>query len=170
MRDDQRGTGLLLQDHDRAQRDRNVKGRLDQLLDRAFTQVKPTTEVTHHRRQTRANDVRADLGGDRGTIEQTALRTGASVGLVLGDDGRQHGKLGDLMPGRFGIVGARFCRQRCLAAGASLGDIRDDDIDPRCRQPESVVSLMAGLPTATSSGARLDDRLGSVQGVGRRRR
>jgi len=108
MRDDQRGTGLLLQDHDRAQRDRNVKGRLDQLLDRAFTQVKPTTEVTHHRRQTRANDVRADLGGDRGTIEQTALRTGASVGLVLGDDCGQHGKLGDLMPGRFRIVGARF--------------------------------------------------------------
>lgn len=92
------------------------------------------------------------------------------MGLMLGDDGGQQGKLGDLMPGRFRIVGAKFRRQRCLATGASLRDIRNDDVDPRLRQPDSVMALMAVLTTAPPSGASLDNRLGSVQGIGRRRR
>jgi hypothetical protein len=89
---------------------------------------------------------------------------------MLRDNGGQHRKFGDLMPGGFGVVGAGLLGQRCLTTGANRRDVRDDKVHPRCGQPDSVIALMAGLPTSTSAGARLDDRLGSVEGIGRRRR
>ena len=103
-------------------------------------------------------------------VEQTAPRTSASVGEMLRDNGGQHRKFGDLVPSRFGVVGARLLGQRCLTPGANLRDVRDGDVHPSRRQPNSMMTFMAGLPTATSSRARLDDRLGSAQGIGRRRR
>ena len=56
------------------------------------------------------------------------------------------------------------------STGANPRDIRDDDVDPRLRQPDPVMALMAVLTTTPPSRARLDNMLGSVQGIGRRRR
>jgi hypothetical protein len=92
------------------------------------------------------------------------------MGLMFGDNGGQSGEFGDLMPGGFGIVGSRFGGQRRLTASADPRDIDDDGVNPRLGQAEPVMSPMSGLPAASSAGRSLDDRLGSVEGIGRRGR
>ena len=41
--------------------------------------------------------------------------------LILGDDRREHGNLGDLMPGRFGVAGGGVVGQGGLAVGETVG-------------------------------------------------
>jgi hypothetical protein len=114
--------------------------------------------------------VGADIGGDDNAIDQATLRTGTRMGLMFGDNGGQRGEFGDLMPGGFRIVGSRFGRQRRLTVGAGPRDIDNDGVNPRLGQAEPLMSPMSGLPAASSAGRSLDDRLGSVEGIGRRRR
>ncbi len=110
MRRDQRDAGLLLQGHDRAQRHRNLIDGLDELLDRAFAEMESAAEVAHVRRQTRAERMGTDLGGDGGLIGQATARAGPPVSLMLGDDRGLLREFGDLMPTRLGIIGAGIDR------------------------------------------------------------
>ena len=50
----------------------------------------------------------ADLRGNLAAIEVATAKAGACLSLVLGDDGRQVGEIGDLMPGRLGVAGSGF--------------------------------------------------------------
>ena len=111
-----------------------------------------------------------DLRGDLAAIEVATTGAGACVPLVLGDDGRQRGNLGDLMPGRFGVVRSGFLGQRGLASGADRGHIRHDILDPVGRQPMTMRAGMPRLAARLASARRLDDRLGSPRRIGRRGR
>ena len=167
VRRDQRGAGLLLQGDDRAQRHRDLVDGLDELLDRAFAEMETSAEVAHVRRQSRPEDMGADLGGDSGLVERATAGAGSRVGLMLGDDGGLFGEFGDLMPGGLGIVGTGLARQRGLASRANRGDVGDDFIDATGRQANSVMAAMASLSSGPSSGGRLGERLGSVEGIDR---
>ena len=67
--------------------------------------MEPAAEIAHVRRQSRPEDMGADLGGDGGLVEQTATFAGTRVGLMLGDDRGLFGKFSHLMPGGLGIAG-----------------------------------------------------------------
>ena len=111
--------------------------------------------------------MRPDLGGDRGAIELTAPRTGPSVGPMLGDDGGQLGKFGDLMPARRGIIGAGFDRQRRSTASTDRGAVIDDRVDSIGGQPDAIMTAMPGLTTGLAAGGGLANRIGSVERIGR---
>ncbi len=99
MRTGQRGGGLLFQGDDRIQRHRDVNGRLDELANRALAQVEPAAEITHRRRQARADDVGGTLSGDRGALTVPHPGQMRALGLMLGDDRGQLEEFGDLVPG-----------------------------------------------------------------------
>ena len=170
VRRDQGDAGLLLQRRDGSQRDRDLGGGLDQLANRSCDDMEPAAEVAHHRRQSRADDMGADLGSDRCLIERAASRTRPSVGPIFGDDGVQPGEFGDLVPGRLGVVGAKLNWQRRVAAGTDRRNRGDDCIDPVDGQAKSVMPAMPGLTSRRPPGGRLADRLGGIERVGRWRR
>jgi hypothetical protein len=89
---------------------------------------------------------------------------------MLGDDGGQPRQFGDLMPGRLGVAGAGFDRQRRVTVGTDRGNVADDRVDPIGRQADPVMPSMPGLSSGSSSGGRLGGRLGSVERIGRGRR
>lgn len=90
------------------------------------------------------------------------------MGLILGDDRRQFGQFGDLMPGRLGIAGVRFGGQCLVAAAAGRGNIGDDVVDAILWQSLPVVSAMPGLPAGLAARGRLGDGLGGIGRIGRR--
>ena len=79
--------------------------------------MEPAAEITHRRRHARADDMGADLSGDRGAIDRAAFGADARMGLMLGDDRGQLGEFGDLVPG-----GAQRRRDRVRWAKASGRD------------------------------------------------
>ncbi|MEO6809017.1 MAG: hypothetical protein ABI353_07880 [Isosphaeraceae bacterium] len=89
---------------------------------------------------------------------------------MLGDDRRQFGEFGDLVPGGFAIVEAGFDSQSGVTADIGRGPICDDLMDPRRRQVKPMMATMSGLSSRASPGGPLEDQLGSVERVGRRRR
>ncbi|MEO6811571.1 MAG: hypothetical protein ABI353_20865 [Isosphaeraceae bacterium] len=95
-----------------------------------LAQMEPAAKVTHCGRQAWVDDVGADLGGDRGVVDQAAVRAGAGLSLVFGDDRRQFGEFGDLVPGGFAIVGPWFGGQGRVTAGTTCRPMRDDLMDP----------------------------------------
>jgi hypothetical protein len=112
----------------------------------------------------------ADLRGDRATIEVATAGATARVSLVLGDDGRQLGEFGDLMPGRLGVARSRLGGQGSLAVGADRGQIRHDDLDLLQREAKAMVSRMPRLPARLASGRCLDDWFWGTGWIDRRRR
>ena len=112
----------------------------------------------------------ADLRGDLATIEAATAGAGARVPLVLGDDGRQLGEFGDLMPGRFGVARPGLGGQGSLAAGADRGPIRHDDLDLLRWEATAMMSRMPRLAARFSPRRCLDDRLGRPRRIGRRGR
>ena len=112
----------------------------------------------------------ANLRGDRGTIEVATAGADARVPLVLGDDGRQLGEFGDLMPARLGVARPRLGGQRSLAVGADRGQIRYDDLDPLWRKAMAMMSGMPRLAARFPPRGCLDDRLGRPRRIGRRGR
>ena len=91
------------------------------------------------------------------------------VSLVLGDDRRQLGEFGNLMPARLGVAKSRLGRQRGLALGADRGHIGHDLVDPVGREVMAMMSGMPRLAARLAPTGGLDHWLGSVQGIGRRR-
>jgi len=112
----------------------------------------------------------ANFGGDGGVVELAASRTGPGVGLMLGDESRQWGQFGDLMPGRLGVIGARLDRQGELAPRTNRREIGVDEVDPLGGQADAVMSAMPGLSAGLSSGGGFARKFGSVERIGRRRR
>ncbi len=119
-----------LQRRDRAQRDGDAQGILDEFLHPAAAEVMAADEVRHQRRQPRADEMRGDRPGDRGAGHHATTRTGPRVAAVLGDDHRRVGDLGDLVPGRLGLAGRRPLGQEAAAGGTVLGDVIDDGVEP----------------------------------------
>jgi hypothetical protein len=111
-----------------------------------------------------------NLRRDHAAIEAATTGTGPRVPLVLGDDGRQCGEFGDLMPGRFGVVSAGLGGQGRVAVFADRRHIRHDRVDPLRRQTMAMMSGMPRLSPRLASGRRLDDRLGCPRRIGRRGR
>ncbi len=91
----------------------------------------------------------------------------AQVGSMFGDDGRQRGKLGDLVPGGLGVVGAGLDRRRRMAVGTGRGDVVDDRIDPLGGQAGPVMPALAGLCSGPSSRGKIEDQLGIMERIGR---
>ena len=89
---------------------------------------------------------------------------------MLGDDGRQRGDLGDLMPGWLRIVRPGFLGQGALASGADLGHIRLDELDSFRRQSAAMRSRMARLSARLTAAGGLGDRFGRRRWIGRRGR
>lgn len=87
---------------------------------------------------------------------------GAGMCLVLGDLGLQVGQLGDLVPGRFGIVGSALARQRRLAMRAPPGDKQHGLGDPLRRQQLFQVRGMSRLASRLASRGFLASRLGRL--------
>ena len=143
---------------------------LDELLDGPLAEMEPAAEIAHIRRQSRPESMGADLGGDGGLIDQSTVRAGPRVGLVLGDDRGLLGEFGDLMPTRLGIVGTGIDRQRRAATRADRRDVGHDLVDAIGRQANPVVTTMSGLTAGTPPSRRLANRLGSVEWISRRRR
>ena len=170
VRRGQGGTRLRFERDDGAQGDRHLEDGLDDLFHAASADVMTAAEVRHHRGQARPDDMGADLRGDRGTIEVATAGAGARVPLVLGDDGRQLGEFGDLMPGRLGVARPRLGGQRSLAVGADRGHIRHDDLDPLWREAMAMMSGMPRLAARFPPRGCLDDRLGRPRRIGRRGR
>ena len=92
------------------------------------------------------------------------------VPLVLGDDGRQLGEFGDLMPARLGVARPRLGGQRSSAVSADRGQIRYDDLDPLWRKAMAMMSGMPRLAARFPPRGCLDDRLGRPRRIGRRGR
>ena len=114
----QGGGDLTLQMADRAQGHGGAEDHLGDLLDGPLAQVAAAGQKGQGGRQAWADARGPDLGGDGGVGDLAAAGAGAGLALVLGDlhgPGRQ---LGDLMPGRFGVVGAGRGGQRGLTAAA----------------------------------------------------
>jgi hypothetical protein len=111
----------------------------------------------------------ANLRGDLTPVEVAASGAGARMSLVLGDDGRQFGEFGNLMPRRLGVSGCRFGRQHGLAVAAGRGYIRYDMLDPLGREAMAMMSGMPSLPARFASAGCLDHRLGCPKRIGRRR-
>ena len=80
--------------------------------------------------------------------------------LILGDDRREHGDLGDLMPGRFGVAGGGVVGQGGLAVGADSGHERHDVRDARGGQSVAMMSGVPRLAAGLASGGGLDHGLG----------
>jgi len=92
------------------------------------------------------------------------------MSLMLGDDGRQRGQFGDLVPTRFGIARCGSLGQRGLASGAGRRHVGDDLLHPVGWEPKAMRSGMSRLPARLAPALGLDDRLGSPRWIGRRRR
>ena len=102
-------------------------------------------------------------------MEAATAGAGARVPLVLGDDGREFGEFGDLMPGRLGIARPRIGGQRSLAVDAGRGHIRHDLVDPLRGEAQAMMSRMPRLPAWLTPGRRLDDGFWSPGWIDRRR-
>src|SRR5271157_3422540 len=161
--------GLSLERGDRAQGDRHLENGLDDLFHSPSADVMTAAEVRHHRGQAWADDMGADLRGDLAAIEVATAGAGARVSLVLGDDRRQLGEFGNLMPARLGVAKSRLGRQRGLALGADRGHIGHDLVDPVGREVMAMMSGMPRLAARLAPTGGLDHWLGSVRGIGRRR-
>lgn len=133
-------------------------------------QMMTAAEVRHHRGQARPDDMGADPRGDRAPIEVATAGAGALVSLVFGDDGRQFGEFGHLMPGGLGVAGGGFGRQGSLAWGAGRGPVRHDGVDPLGWEAMAMMSRMPRLPAWRASGRCLDHRFGGPGWIDRRRR
>ena len=90
------------------------------------------------------------------------------VSLVLGNDRRQLGEFGNLMPARLRVARSRLGRQRSLALGADRGHIGHDLVDPLGRETMAMMSRMSGLTAWFASARGLAHRLGGTQRIGRR--
>ena len=86
---------------------------------------------------------------------------------MLGDDGRHGWQFGDLMPGRFGVVGAGLDRQGTMATGTGLGPVVLDEVDALGRQASAVMPAMAGLAAGPASGRWPARWFGGMERVGR---
>jgi len=161
--------GLSLERGDRAQGDRHLENGLDDLFHSPSADVMTAAEVRHHCGQAWADDMGADLRGDIAAIEVATAGAGARESLVLGDDRRQLGEFGNLMPTRLGVPGPWLGGQRSLAVGAGRGHIGHDRRDPLGREATAMMPRMSGLTARLAPTGGLDHWLGSVQGIGRRR-
>ena len=90
------------------------------------------------------------------------------MSLVLGNDRRQLGEFGNLMPARLRVARSRLGRQRSLALGADRGHIGHDLVDPLGRETMAMMSRMSGLTAWFASARGLAHRLGGTQRIGRR--
>ena len=91
------------------------------------------------------------------------------MALVFGDDRDDGGHFDGLKAGRL-RVGGRRRRGKGGVTVFALGGSEDHDlIDPFERKRLFQMGWVAGLTTATTFGLFLGDRLGSVEGIGRRR-
>jgi hypothetical protein len=88
---------------------------------------------------------------------------------MLGDDGRQFGEFGDLMPGRFGVASSRLGGQGSVALVADRRHMEHDRVDPSWQEAMAMMSLMPRLPAGLATRRRLDNRLGRPQWIGGRR-
>jgi hypothetical protein len=89
---------------------------------------------------------------------------------MFGDNGRHDRKFSDLMPANFMIIGTRFAGQGFVATIAGFRSMNNDFVDASLMQANSMMPAMPCLATAFATGGRFDDRLGSVERIGRRRR
>ena len=87
--------------------------------------------------------------------------------LVLGDEGRQFGEFGNLMPGRLGVARPRLGGQGSLAVVTHRRLIRHDLVDPLGREAMAMVSRMPRLSAWLPSGRCLDYRFGSPRWIDR---
>ena len=157
---------LPLQGGDAAQRERDAEDDLGDLLQPAVTDVVAALQVAQHGRQTRAEGVGADLGGDGLAGDVAAAGAGPGVALELGDHGLGLGQLGELVPDRLGVARGRSLGQRRVAVLAVGGDQGDRVLDTFGRQAEALVAVVAGLATGLAAGVFLDDRGRGLRRVG----
>jgi len=160
IRTGQGGTRLGFQRRDGTQGGRHLEDGLDDLFYSPSAQMMTAAEVRHCRGQPWPDDVGADLQGNLATIEVATARAAARVSLVLGNDRRQLGEFGNLMPARLRVARSRLGRQRSLALGADRGHIGHDLVDPLGRETMAMMSRMSGLTAwlapARGLGRRLD--------------
>jgi phosphatidate cytidylyltransferase len=69
-----------------------------------------------------------DLRWDRLLVELTALRTGAGMGLILGDDRRQFGQFGDLTMSLFKRGAGIKDSSRILPGMGGVMDVLDSPL------------------------------------------
>ncbi len=119
-------------------------------------------EVRHCGGQVWPDHVGADLRGDLAAIEVDTARAGARLALVLGDDRRQRGEFGNLVPARLKVAGSRLGRQGSLALGADRGHVGHDIRDPLGREATAMMSGMSGLTTWLPPTRGLDHWFGGI--------
>ena len=90
-----------------------------------------------------------------GGVDAAAIRTGASVGLVLGDADESFGEFGDLMADRGRIIWGGVGRQRGLTAGTLDRDVGDDLVDLFGRKELLEIGRMTGPGAAFLAGRLL---------------
>jgi hypothetical protein len=109
-----------------------------------------------------AEAVPAQVGRDGGVADGLAGRAGAGVSLVFRDVGCQLGQLGDLMPGRFGVIGSGLLGQVVSAASAATGYKGDDLLKTPWCESSLEGGRMSGLSAGFFARRWFDDRLGCL--------
>jgi hypothetical protein len=147
-----------------AQGDRHLEDGLD-LFHSPSAKMMTAAEIRHCRGQAWPDDVGADLRGNLATIEVATARAVARVSLVLGDDRRQLGEFGNLMPARLRVARSGLGRQQSLAVGADRGHIGHDLVDPLGREAMAMMSRISGLTAGLRPLGALLTGLGAPRGL-----
>jgi hypothetical protein len=106
------------------------------------------------------------MGLEGGGGDFTTAAAGAGAALLFGDLDGLPRQLGDLMPGRLGVVGASLGGQRRLAASAMRGNQDVEVMDAVGRQALTQGGRRAGLASGLFAGRLLDDGSGGRGRVG----
>ena len=151
----QRGTDFLLEIGDAAERDLDAEDVVSDLFDAAFADAVTADEIGEHGGEAFAQSAAADRCRNGRLIESAAVRTGASMSLVLGDAGRQLRQFGDLVPKRSDDVVGRHGGKIGPTTDADVGHERDDSIDALGGNEFFEMRRMSGLTAAFSAGGLL---------------
>ena len=120
---------LLLEFADHPGGDGQATQAHEQLPNGSLAQSVRTGEQADHRREAWAKASAGRSRGLRAARPAAAPRAGERVDDVFGNVRLDRWNLGDLMPGRLGIIRSGFLGQRGLAFGADRRDIRHDILD-----------------------------------------
>ena len=162
----QRLAHLFFQVADATQGHRHVKDRLGDLLDAAAADAVAADQVGQGGGQAGAEAVPAQGCGDGGVRHGLACGTGAGMSLIFEDLGGQRRQFGDLMPGRFGVVGLPLLGQGMTAVSAGAGHEGDDLVQAFGWQASLQGGWMPRLAAGLFAGGLFDDGLGRLRRIG----
>jgi hypothetical protein len=161
---------LLFQVADGTQGDGHAQDGLDELLDASPTGVQDAAEKRQRCRQASTADVSADVVGDLGPSDRTAVQTSTSVRLILGHLHRDGRQLDGLMPTWGWVVSRGLLGQIVVAGLAALRQVMDNRLGKAIgRQSDPQTRVMSRLTAGLAAGGFLLNGSRSLRWVSRGR-